>query len=112
MRHESVSKAQLLSSEAQPEEPAPYLRDVRPQRLFGRLVRGSLTNVRFGDACDLAEALGFELMRTKGTHHLFAHPEVPELLNLQNVAGEAKPYQLRQLLRLVRGYALRLEDGK
>ena len=66
--------------------------------------------MRFGDACDLAEGLGFELVRTKGSHHVFAHPEIPELLNLQNVNGEAKPYQLRQLFRLVRGYALHLED--
>jgi hypothetical protein len=29
---------------------------------------------------------------------------------LQEVAGEAKPYQLRQLLRLIERYRLTLED--
>jgi predicted RNA binding protein YcfA (HicA-like mRNA interferase family) len=59
----------------------------------------------------LVEALGFELQRTSGSHHIFAHPDVPELLNLQEVAGEAKPYQIRQLLRLMERYSLTLEDG-
>ena len=81
------------------------------QKLLDRLVRGSLHNVRFADAQDLVQALGFRLLRTKGSHHVFAHPGFPELLNLQNVNGEAKPYQLRQLVRLIRGYPLKLENG-
>jgi hypothetical protein len=37
------------------------------------------------------------------------HPEVPELLNLQSAGGEAKPYQVRQFLRLVERYSLTME---
>jgi hypothetical protein len=88
-----------------------YRRRVDRQRLLDRLVRGSLHNVGFADAQDLVEALGFRLVRRKGSHRVFAHPGLPELLNLQNVNGEAKPYQLRQLVRLIRGYPLKLEDG-
>ena len=80
-----------------------------PRRLLQRLRRGGLTNVRFRDITRLVEALGFELQRTSGSHHIFAHPEVPGLLNLQEVAGEAKPYQIRQFLRLVERYSLDLE---
>ena len=58
----------------------------------------------------LVEAFGFELRRTSGSHHVFSHPEVRELLNLQEVRGQTKPYQIRQFLRLVERYALRLED--
>jgi hypothetical protein len=36
-----------------------------------------------------------------GSHHIYAHPEVAELVNLQEVDGEAKPYQVRQVMRLV-----------
>jgi len=43
-----------------------------------------------------------------GSHHLFEHPEVPVLLNLQEAGGEAKPYQIRQFLRLVERYNLRV----
>jgi hypothetical protein len=33
-------------------------------------------------------------------------------LNLQPVRGEAKAYQIRQLVELVEEYDLRLEDGR
>jgi hypothetical protein len=79
---------------------------VGPRRLLERLRHGALTNVRFKDMRRLAEAVGFELQRTSGSHHIFAHPDVPELLNMQEVAGEAKPYQIRQFLRLVERYSL------
>jgi len=46
----------------------------------------------------------------QGSHHIFIHPDIPELVNLQNVAGQAKPYQIRQLLRLVERYNMTLED--
>ena len=34
-----------------------------------------------------------------------------ELLNLQNVGGEAKPYQIRQFLRLLERYNVIMEDS-
>lgn len=78
--------------------------------LLGRISDGAVRNVRFRDLIRLAEALEFRLVRTNGSHHVFAHPEIAELLNLQDVAGEAKPYQIRQLLVLVERYNLRLRD--
>jgi len=39
-----------------------------------------------------------------------SHLAVRELLNLQDVRGEAKPYQVRQLLRLIERYNLHLEE--
>ena len=57
----------------------------------------------------LVEAFGFELRRTSGSHHVFARPDVLELVNLQEVRGQAKPYQVRQSLRFVERYALSLE---
>jgi predicted RNA binding protein YcfA (HicA-like mRNA interferase family) len=50
------------------------------------------------------------LVRRSGSHHIFTHPDVTELVNLQDVKGEAKPYQIRQFLRLVEKYNLRLEE--
>lgn len=40
---------------------------------------------------------------------LYVHVDVPALLNLQNVNGQAKPYQVQQLLRLIERYNLRME---
>jgi len=79
------------------------------RRLLRRLAQGALNNVVFNDMVDLAEGFGFRLVRVSGSHHIFAHPVVPELINLQSVRGEAKPYQIRQFLRFVERYDLRLE---
>jgi predicted RNA binding protein YcfA (HicA-like mRNA interferase family) len=39
----------------------------------------------------LIEAFGFELVRVSGSHHIFEHLQVAELINIQNVNGQAKP---------------------
>jgi predicted RNA binding protein YcfA (HicA-like mRNA interferase family) len=85
---------------------------VDPKRLLARIARGELANVSFSDMQRLVEAFGFELRRTSGSHHVFVHPDVRELINLQNVRGQAKPYQIRQFLRLVERYALTMEDDR
>jgi predicted RNA binding protein YcfA (HicA-like mRNA interferase family) len=73
------------------------------------LAQGALQNVAFRDMIKLIEGFGFRLQRVMGSHHVFVHPEIPELVNLQNIGGEAKPYQIRQFLRLVERYSLRLD---
>jgi predicted RNA binding protein YcfA (HicA-like mRNA interferase family) len=66
-------------------------------------------NVQFSDLVLLVEALGFRLSRRRGSHHIFTHPQIPELINLQEVNGQAKPYQIRQFLKLVELYNLKLD---
>ncbi len=51
-----------------------------------------------------------ELARCYRSQHTFVHPTVPDRINLQDVGGQAKPYQIRQLMRLVERYDLTLED--
>jgi hypothetical protein len=80
------------------------------RRLFLRLSQGALHNVAFADLNDLVQSFGFQLTRVRGSYHIFKHPDIPELVNLQEVRGEAKPYQTRQFLRLVEKYNLKLED--
>lgn len=80
------------------------------RKLLQRLSQGALRNVAFADLTNLVEGFGFRLARVSGSHHIFMHPAIPELVNLQEVRGEAKPYQIRQFLRLVERYNLRLED--
>ncbi|HWH31838.1 MAG TPA: type II toxin-antitoxin system HicA family toxin [Egibacteraceae bacterium] len=77
-----------------------------------RLHRGDVANVRFADVVALMRWLGFDLVRVAGSHHVFAHPAVPELVNLQEVRGQAKPYQLRQVVALVQRYALSFEEER
>ena len=58
----------------------------------------------------LVEAFGFRLSRTQGSHYIFVHDAIPELVNMQNVKGHSKPYQVRQFLKLIERYNLELED--
>lgn len=84
-------------------------RPMNRRRLLRSILSGS-KNIRFDDMADLAEAFGFRLSRISGSHHIFVHPDIPELVNLQSVKGQAKPYQVKQFLRLVERYDLKLED--
>jgi predicted RNA binding protein YcfA (HicA-like mRNA interferase family) len=79
------------------------------QKLLKKILAGS-KNIRFEEMVALVEAFGFRLARVSGSHHIFIHPGVDELANLQNVNGQAKPYQVRQFLRLVERYNLRLKE--
>jgi len=71
---------------------------------------GGSKNIRFADMVNLVRGFGFELSRTEGSHHIFFRTDIPELVNLQNVKGQAKPYQMRQFLRLAEKHNLKLED--
>jgi predicted RNA binding protein YcfA (HicA-like mRNA interferase family) len=55
---------------------------VNRKRLLGRLLAGSL-NVSFNDMTNLVEGFGFRLSRIRGSHHIYVHPAIPDLLNLQ-----------------------------
>jgi predicted RNA binding protein YcfA (HicA-like mRNA interferase family) len=79
------------------------------RKLLQKILTGS-KNIRFADMVNLVGAFGFRLARTEGRHHIFVHPEVPELVNLQEVRGQAKPYQIRQFLRLIERYRIPMED--
>jgi len=85
-------------------------RNMNRKKLLIRLTSGALQNVSFKDMINLIKGFGFEVKNVRGSHHVFTHVDIPELLNLQEVRGEAKPYQIRQLLKLVEKYNLRLED--
>lgn len=78
-------------------------------KLLRKALSGS-KNIRFADMLKLAEAFGFRLSRTQGSHHIMVHPQVPRPLNLQEVGGQAKPYQVRQFLKAVEQYNLLMED--
>lgn len=79
-------------------------------KLFTKILAGS-HNIRFGDFVSLVEAFGFRLARVSGSHRIFKHASVTEILNLQERDGKAIPYQIRQFLTLIEEYNLEIEDG-
>ena len=81
------------------------------RKLLQKLLSGS-KNIRFSEASSCAEAFGFRLSRITGAHHIYVHPGVPELVNLQDLGGKAKPYQVKQLLQIIERYNLQMEDER
>ncbi len=79
---------------------------MKPKVLLARLASGHLDNVAFRDFTLLVEQYGFRCLRTSGSHAIYSHPRIPDLVNLQPHRGKAKPYQIRQFLRLVHRYNL------
>jgi len=69
-------------------------------------IRNNPKNVRFDDACKVAEYLGFvHKSGTATSHRAFARPGERTLLNFQMIAGGmAKPYQVKQLIDMIDKY--------
>jgi len=80
---------------------------VNKKKLLEKVLSGS-KNVQFNEMVSLVEAFGFHLSRVRGSHFIFVHPQISELVNLQERDGKAKPYQVREFLQLVEEYNLKL----
>lgn len=61
--------------------------------------------------CNIAEAFGFRFRGGKGSHRIYVRKGITELLNFQNVNGKAKPYQVKQFIKIVEKYNLLEESG-
>ena len=82
----------------------------RHERLLQTILGGrSDANIRFADLRSLMQHLGFE-ERVRGSHHLYRKEGIAEKVNLQRDDGSAKPYQVRQVRRLIPKYDLRGND--
>ncbi len=82
---------------------------MKQQKLLNKLLTGS-KNIRFTELMGLAQSFGFTLDRVNGSHHIMVHPDVPSILNLQNVNGKAKPYQVKQFLQIIERYNLTMGE--
>lgn len=67
-------------------------------------------NVGFNEMSILLGRYGFNLSRISGSHHIFINPNIKELVNIQNVNGQVKPYQIKQFLRLIEKYNLQMKE--
>lgn len=80
-------------------------------QLLMRVLRGaSDKNISFDALRRLLHSLGFE-ERIRGSHHIFTREGVEEILNLQpREGGKAKPYQVKQVRRVIVKYHLGREE--
>ena len=74
-----------------------------------QVLRGSAdANIRFSELRGLLSRLGFA-ERIKGSHHIFTREDVAEILNLQPRNSLAKPYQVKQVRKILIRYKLAQE---
>lgn len=70
---------------------------MRPAKIYQLALRNP-GGLRFHDLCRLAEAFGFDFQRQRGSHRVYAHEGLRELMIFQDDRSLAKAYQVRQLL--------------
>ncbi|MFH1730568.1 MAG: type II toxin-antitoxin system HicA family toxin [Planctomycetota bacterium] len=81
-------------------------------KLLQRLMSGaSDANIRFAELRELLLRLGFD-ERVRGDHHIFTRSGMEEILNLQPRKAMAKPYQVKQVRRVVLKYNLGGKDAE
>ena len=79
---------------------------VSAEKTLEKILRGAPdTNIRFDEICHLLQAKGFR-MRVSGSHHIFTMSGVMERINLQREGAKAKPYQVRQVRKILANYKL------
>jgi predicted RNA binding protein YcfA (HicA-like mRNA interferase family) len=76
------------------------------EKTLDKILRGdSDANIRFEELCHLLQTKGFR-MRVSGSHHIFTQAGVMERINLQREGSKAKPYQVRQMRKILANYKL------
>jgi hypothetical protein len=79
------------------------------RKLYDRIVAGrSDANIPFRQARNMLLYLGF-LERIRGSHHVFFKEGIEEIINLQDVGGTCKPYQVKQMRVVLKKYNLQKE---
>lgn len=81
---------------------------MKPLKLYALLVQSTDRTVSYRDFIALIEAFGFAYSRTKGSHQSYKHPTCPKLMVVQPVGKDAKRYQVREFLDLVREFELHM----
>ena len=74
-------------------------------------LKQDVKNLRFERLCSIAEKFGFRFRGGKGSHRIFVKDGIRDILNFQNAGGKAKPYQVRQLIKLIEDHGLD-EEGE
>ena len=78
----------------------------KTDKIFNKIVFGkSDNNISFVDLCSLLEKMEFK-KRIKGSHYIFYHQDITEILNLQPNGTQAKAYQVKQVREVILKYKL------
>ncbi len=76
------------------------------EKLRATILAGtSDTNIDFPTLRKLLKRLGFA-ERVRGSHPIFSHKDMEEILSLQPQSGKARPYQVKQVRQVLVKYRL------
>ena len=79
---------------------------MKHSKLLLRILSGkSDANIDFDELRGFLARLGFD-ERIRGSHHVFAKSGIEDLINLQREDRLAKPYQVRQVRRVIATHGL------
>lgn len=80
----------------------------KTEKIFERVLSGtSDNNIKFEDLKSLLIHLGFN-QRIKGSHHIYYKNGLEEIVNIQPTDSKAKPYQVKQIRKIILKYNLEL----
>ncbi|MGR3220412.1 MAG: type II toxin-antitoxin system HicA family toxin [Candidatus Anammoxibacter sp.] len=69
-------------------------------------------NIRFTEMQKLIEAFGYRYRGGKGSHCVFKHESISEIMNLQEEKGMAKAYQIKDFFKILEKYNLQRRELK
>ena len=76
------------------------------EKQLERILRGaSDADIPFDEMRHMLMQLGFQ-ERIRGSHHIFSKDGVEEILNIQPIGSNAKPYQVKQVRNVILKYKL------
>lgn len=82
------------------------------EKLLFKILQGrSDSTIDFSDLRKLLDIFGFS-ERIKGSHHIFTKSELEEIINIQEINGKAKPYQVKQVRNLILKYQLKFGEDE
>jgi len=70
-------------------------------KILTKILSGANDNsIAFDNLCKLLINIGFH-QRIKGDHHIFFKNDIEEIINIQPKGKTAKPYQVKQIRKLI-----------
>jgi predicted RNA binding protein YcfA (HicA-like mRNA interferase family) len=83
----------------------------RSQKSLDQILQGRRT-ISFRDFEALLSALGFALVRQRGSHRIYFHARTGRPFPIQPDGQDAKQYQVRQLRDMIRKHGLTLDKSE
>jgi predicted RNA binding protein YcfA (HicA-like mRNA interferase family) len=81
------------------------------QKTLDQILQGRRT-IPFRDFQALLSALGFALVRQRGSHRIYFHARTGRPFPIQPDGQDAKHYQVRQLRDMIRKHGLTLDKSE